>query len=134
MTSAYSGTRAIGKACAHSITTASSNALRSNPRPRKTEERIAMPRKKELTMLTHDGVTLPLIEWAKRTGQSDTCLRARIRLGWPIADALYRPRNSRGQLSVREKRQAERLNVAFNKLVHEVDYALRTFQRRRSNA
>lgn len=92
-----------------------------------------MPRKKEqpLTTLTHNGVTLPLIEWAKRTGQSATCLRARIKLGWPIADALYRPRTGRGQpaFSDREKRQAEHMNAAFNKLVQEVDYALRTFQR-----
>jgi hypothetical protein len=91
-----------------------------------------MPFKKGLTTLTHDGVTLPLVEWAKRTGQSDACLRARIKLGWPIADALYRPRTGRGQpaFSEREKRQAERLNVAFNKLIHDVDHALRTFQLR----
>lgn len=93
-----------------------------------------MPRKKEqpLTTLTHNGLTLPLIEWAKRTGQSATCLRARIKLGWPIADALYRPRTGRGQpaFSDREKRQAEHMNAAFNKLVQEVDYALRTFKRR----
>lgn len=83
-------------------------------------KRENMPLKKEqpLMMITHDGVTLPLVEWAKRTGQSDTCLRARIKLGWPIADALYRPRTRRGKpaFSDREKRQAEHLNIAFNKL------------------
>ena len=50
-------------------------------------------------------------------------------MGWPIAEALYTQRRDYESIDAKTKQQSERLNVAFNKLVHEVDYALRAFQR-----
>lgn len=41
--------------------------------------------------LTHEGVTLPLVEWAKRTGIARTAITERIRRGWTVSAALTRP-------------------------------------------
>jgi hypothetical protein len=90
-----------------------------------------MPRKKATPAqtLTHDGVTLTLVEWAKRTDQSASCLRNRLRLGWSITEALCTPRRPIANHMMRPQ-VTERLNDAFDKLVHDVDRALRAFQRR----
>lgn len=43
-------------------------------------------------LLTHDGATLGLAEWAEVTGITETAIRTRIdRKGWSVADALTRP-------------------------------------------
>lgn len=41
--------------------------------------------------LTHAGETLSVTEWAKRTGITSTTIRARLAMGWTVADALTRP-------------------------------------------
>lgn len=42
--------------------------------------------------LTHDGVTLCLVEWAEKTGIPSELIRARIdRLGWSVEKALTTP-------------------------------------------
>jgi hypothetical protein len=43
--------------------------------------------------LTHDGISLPLCDWAQRVGLHRTTIAARLGLGWPVARALTeRPR------------------------------------------
>lgn len=90
-----------------------------------------MPRKKATPAqtLTHDGVTLTLVEWAKLTDQSASCLRNRLRLGWSIAEALHTPRRPIANHTTR-RQVTEPLNDAFDKLIHNMDRALRAFQRR----
>lgn len=44
-------------------------------------------------LITHDGVTLTLTEWARRKGLHWATLHTRLgRLGWPVARALEEPR------------------------------------------
>jgi hypothetical protein len=45
-------------------------------------------------LLTHDGTSLPLCDWAKRVGLHRTTIAARLgKLGWPVERALTeRPR------------------------------------------
>lgn len=46
--------------------------------------------------LTHDGLTLPITEWAARRGLPVETIRVRInRLGWSVADALTTPSDKR---------------------------------------
>lgn len=42
--------------------------------------------------LTYDGETLPLTEWASRTGVAYGTLKSRIRLGWPVQRILTAPK------------------------------------------
>jgi hypothetical protein len=42
-------------------------------------------------LLSHDGQTLVLTEWAERTGVGASTLRERLRHGWNVADALTKP-------------------------------------------
>lgn len=42
-------------------------------------------------MLTHEGVTLCLAEWAERTGLRAGTLLLRLNRGWSVADALTKP-------------------------------------------
>jgi hypothetical protein len=39
-------------------------------------------------LLTHDGVTLPLADWAVRTGINRNTLSSRLRAGYSVAEAL----------------------------------------------
>lgn len=41
--------------------------------------------------LTHAGLTLPLVEWAQRTGIARTAISERLRRGWTVAQALTTP-------------------------------------------
>lgn len=45
----------------------------------------------EKSMLTHNGETLSITEWAKRTGLKDKTIFMRIRSGWTVERALERP-------------------------------------------
>lgn len=47
--------------------------------------------KRNTTMLSHDGVTLPLQAWALRAGLPAHTIYARLRHGWTVADTLTRP-------------------------------------------
>lgn len=40
------------------------------------------------TLLTHNGETLSIPQWAARLGVSAFCIRRRLKAGWPVADAL----------------------------------------------
>lgn len=42
-------------------------------------------------MLTHDGETLPLLEWAERSGLNAVTIRARLYAGWEVERALTAP-------------------------------------------
>ncbi len=42
-------------------------------------------------VLTHQGVSATLAEWAERTGINSRTLQTRVSRGWPAADALTRP-------------------------------------------
>lgn len=85
--------------------------------------------------ITHDGVTLTIAQWAKRTSQPSSVLRYRIDAGWPIEDALFQPPRNSGRPSFAAGRmeQAARIRAVkirreFSKLVFSVDNALRTFR------
>lgn len=41
--------------------------------------------------ITYDGKTQSVVEWAKEVGISRNVLLVRLKLGWPIADALTSP-------------------------------------------
>jgi len=43
------------------------------------------------TMLTHDGVTLNISGWSRRTGIRQVTIGARIRRGWSVQDTLTKP-------------------------------------------
>ena len=47
-------------------------------------------------MLTHDGVTLCVTDWAARLGVHFTTLTARLRNGWSVADTVTTPSLGRG--------------------------------------
>jgi len=42
-------------------------------------------------LLTHNGRTMTLTQWAREVGMAENTLRARIRNGWPTGAALTRP-------------------------------------------
>ena len=48
-------------------------------------------RKKAPRLITHDGITLNLSQWARRCGLSIATLRGRLMAGWSIATALTAP-------------------------------------------
>ena len=47
-------------------------------------------------LLTHQGETLPIAEWADRTGINRKCIQMRLRRGWSVGDALSLPTEPRG--------------------------------------
>lgn len=48
-------------------------------------------------LITHDGITMPLLRWAESTGLSRTTIQARIDYyGWSIERALTTPKVDRG--------------------------------------
>lgn len=51
--------------------------------PRTDEDRMPEPR-----MITHNGETLSMTDWAKRLGVSATAIRARIERGWTEVEAV----------------------------------------------
>jgi hypothetical protein len=51
-------------------------------------------------LLTHDGLTLTVIEWSERTGIAEMTLHARLFKGWDVARALTAP--------VRPRRKVDR--------------------------
>lgn len=61
---------------------ATSQEQRANQRQRRITYRIT---------LTHNDETLPLPEWSERTGISIDSIRARLKMGWSVEDALTRP-------------------------------------------
>ena len=89
--------------------------------------------------ITHNGVTLTITEWAKRTDQMPRTLRWRLNAGWPIEQALHLPLDPRGRERTDRQEQTMRLdrelrtkavqiNREFGKLVFAVDSALRSFR------
>lgn len=53
---------------------------------------VATARATRATMLTANGVTKPLVEWAEAIGISRVSLKARLRAGWPVERAVSEPR------------------------------------------
>lgn len=47
--------------------------------------------KRNTVRLTHNGETLLISEWAKRTGISEGCIRLRLRKGWEVSRTLTEP-------------------------------------------
>jgi len=56
----------------------------------------------DTVMLTIDGETKCIAEWARVSPVSDPAIRARLRAGWPVEDAVFSPSAKRGP--VRDKR------------------------------
>jgi len=48
-------------------------------------------------LLTAQGQTLPLYQWAKRLGCEPQTIRDRLRMGWPIEKAVTTPPRKYGQ-------------------------------------
>lgn len=46
---------------------------------------------RRVVMLTVDGVTRPLVEWAEQTGISPRTMKMRVRLGWSDHDTVMIP-------------------------------------------
>ena len=44
--------------------------------------------RRNVIMLSTDGETLPMFEWARRLGVSPTCLRLRLKRGWSVDRTL----------------------------------------------
>ena len=47
--------------------------------------------KRNNRLLTHNGETMPMSEWAERIGISLSSIHARLKLGWSVSEALDRP-------------------------------------------
>ena len=60
-------------------------------------------------LLTFNGETLPISEWAERTGLGKTTIRQRIHRGWPVADALSTTRATNGWERMDGIKRAEQL-------------------------
>lgn len=55
---------------------------------------------RRVVMLTVDGVTRPLVEWAEIVGISQRTMKMRIKLGWSHSDTVFvRPVKGRNQFS-----------------------------------
>jgi hypothetical protein len=79
--------------------------------------------------ITHNGLTLSITEWAKRTNQSVPTLRYRLNAGWPTERALFEPiQLGRPRMGQRNSVRAIQFEREFSKLVLAVDNALRTFR------
>lgn len=50
--------------------------------------------------LTAYGMTLPIVEWARRTGISRQLIRGRLRLGWPAEKIVITPAGAHTEISV----------------------------------
>jgi hypothetical protein len=63
--------------------------------------------------LTHDGVTLTVVEWEERTGIPSSVIRGRIdKLGWPVCRALTELTLSQAECIVRAKAVQVRAPIA----------------------
>lgn len=56
-------------------------------------------------LITYDGETMCLSEWAKRIEISRTALRARLDSGWPVERALTTPRGNTGPMTAEGRRR-----------------------------
>lgn len=56
--------------------------------------RVQHRNKRTNRLLTHNGETLCLQEWAERLGLDPVSLAGRLRRGWPVSDALTKPPRS----------------------------------------
>jgi hypothetical protein len=96
-------------------------------------------------LISFNGETLNLTQWAKKLGIGVNSIRYRLNAGWPIEDALTLSRRGRGMSALAdahdiERRRYERVRNAdanqlrreFKKLVHDIDRALNSFRYRLS--
>jgi hypothetical protein len=51
--------------------------------------------RRDNVLLTHNGITAPIAEWAERIGMKKGSLWHRINAGWPVEKALSTPTNHR---------------------------------------
>ena len=78
---------------------------------------------RQAVLLTHDGCTMPIIEWSRRTGVSRSAIQKRIKRGLPIQDVLaphvtyHNPR--RGEASLCSKLSEE--DVIEARRLHSVE-------------
>jgi len=54
-------------------------------------------------MLTAGGLTLPIAEWARRTGLARGAIHCRLRRGWSEEDAVRVPPQKNGEARARER-------------------------------
>lgn len=60
-----------------------------------------MKNRRNALLITHDGITLNLVEWAERRGLHRSCISERLKLGWAVAQALgFEPRDKYGARSL----------------------------------
>jgi len=52
-------------------------------------------RKARSQVLTHEGLSLPLPDWSRKTGLPTRVIRKRLDTGWSVSDALTKPLDSK---------------------------------------
>lgn len=80
-------------------------------------------------LITHNGETMNISQWAKRIGISQATLTYRLNAGWPVEHALS-PTAYKRPLAYCDgtKFQRERLLSEFAVLVRSIDRALTSFK------
>lgn len=69
---------------------------------------VATVRGSRATMLTVNGVTKPVVEWAEALGITSVALKARLRAGWTAERAVTEPRGRFGPLAKAERPRTPR--------------------------
>jgi hypothetical protein len=59
------------------------------------------------TLLTHQGRTLPMVSWSEATGIDKDTIGSRLRRGWSVEDALTFPADMSASISRYRQRQKE---------------------------
>jgi len=57
-----------------------------------TDDKTQARNRRNTYRLTHNGETLPVVEWAERLGLPYTTILSRLRIGWSVEKALSTPR------------------------------------------
>lgn len=90
--------------------------------------KAAPKQRRRATSYTLDGLTLTVAEWAAHTGISPQTIYGRLQKGWPIRDALTKPKNEgKGDAFRQGKRKAP--SNSQGSMPEDADSTARTWQR-----
>lgn len=70
--------------------------------------------KRSNVILTHDGLSLTVREWAERTGIKEMTLGHRISAGWPVHKALTKPVSQGKSLGGKNAQKARRIQACLS--------------------
>lgn len=81
-------------------------------------------------LITHNGETMNITQWAKRVGMSTQAITYRLNAGWPVEEALSPSRKGRGPSAYCDGTTFERQRVLseFDVLIRSIDRALLRFK------